>query len=208
METREKIYFDSLEDITESDLIIDNDDLKNNITFQYVLLHSKTSYVLLHSKTSYTQYYVPIKVKIKFLIEKAKVAINDIGHIKTKIIPITRKHIKRLESIIRLSEETEEFFSIECLGIKEEYELLKTITVLDGYRDERKVAIGSYKKQLHQAKKKLKQFSSNYKTMKKSRLVNCRDTISKLLKDNGIKAHRREAQQLMDWNGVDTPYHL
>ena len=197
MENKKIIHYaNSINEIVESDLIIDNFDLKNNISFKYVLLTEKAR----------ERYYVPIKVKIKYEIENAKVTINEIHSIKEELIPTIKKHIKRLKIMIKLSEEHENFFSQIDKG--EVNELFNAINVKDGYSNARSMAISSYKIQLLYADKILKKSKKNYKTMKKNNLVSCRDKISKLLKDNGIKSHRIDAQNLMNWNGLDTPSSL
>lgn len=201
MENR-KIYTDTLNGIKASDLIIDNSDLEEKIKPQYVFLYSSGGFMCK------TDYYVPTKVMIKSIIEDGIIALKKLEDIKKEIIPRTKKHIRNLEKVIYLSKEVEKVFFDVSFSIDERLEFMKTIYIIDGLSDERKIAISSYGKQLEHANNQLKLFNKNYKSQKKSIRVKCRNSISILLRDNGIKSHKVDAENLMNWNGIETPINL
>jgi len=206
-----KIYADSLNGKTELDLRVV---LNEDINPQYVLLNPLEDDKQ-HFLPIYEQYYVPIELKILDVIENAKAEIKDNRQKQKVLVEPTRTHIKRLKAIIRLSKETESFFHEVSIGIIKRGEtiekidmLLETLKVSDGCSNERSIAIASYETQLRQAEKKLIEFEQNSKTLRKNILLECRKTISNLLKANGLIEYENSAEFLMEYNGLKIPQYL
>jgi hypothetical protein len=181
---KEKIYVDSAttNGIQCPELIIHPD---INIKDQYVIHYENQSEII----------YLPIKVKISYIITDAKYELNAISEEKLKI-NTTTKHLRLLEKLLKLMDN----FNQTRLVTNEELRYLYVMDLLD---DERKKVIASFEKQKINTENILKHQKANYKSLKKTIKTNSLNSVSKLLKENGLRNHRDSASIILTSNGLD-----
>ena len=141
-------------------------------------------------------YYAPVKVVISAVILRAKL---DLEERKRKNIKIEKieKYILDLKKIITLMNRFE---------LSHEDEDLESLLVFDGRKEIRDDSKKSFELHYEIAKKELSTTKRYLKSIKDIRLT-CLSSVSNILKNDGINAHKSTAQTIIVNNGLDIPEH-
>jgi len=191
-DTKDSVFANTINNICHEDLHVENYDIEK------VLPRAK---YLFHLKMYGKDVYLPIRVKILYIINQAKNELQSYEKEKKFINANGEKLKTNLTRAIEYMKKVEKLYEINPFD--EEDELLNVLRINDGNKKEREIAIESYKKILEYTNKTL--IHKDTRKDAKETLIKkeCVNNISSILKKRGIKKHRVEAIALIRDNGLE-----